>query len=130
MKAVAGFLSEDRARREAIGILHDIDFERVNGDMPQHGTMGAHLLKTAGIPDDTGEIVERPHHFLYPGTSDRPVEIALQAADSASGMEYCLCACQRRAYHGCPGEGLYQENKGEVLCCRVRPEPDRPDRAP
>ena len=90
MKAVAGFFSQDPARWEEIGILHDIDFECVNGDMQQHGIMGAQILKTAGIPDDIGEIVQRHNHFLYTGTYDSPVEIALQAADSASGL---IIAC-------------------------------------
>ena len=31
MKAVAGFFSQDPVRWEEIGILHDIDFEYVNG---------------------------------------------------------------------------------------------------
>ncbi|MFA5267530.1 MAG: HD domain-containing protein [Methanoregula sp.] len=90
MKAAAGFFSEDPTRWEEIGILHDIDFEYVNGDMRRHGVEGASLLKTAGILDDICEIIQRHNHFLYPGTYDRPVEIALQAADSASGL---IIAC-------------------------------------
>jgi putative nucleotidyltransferase with HDIG domain len=90
MKAAAGFFSEDPARWEEIGILHDIDFEYVKEDMQQHGVEGARLLRTAGIPDDICEIIQRHNHFLYPGTYDRPVEIALQAADSASGL---IIAC-------------------------------------
>jgi len=65
MKAVAGFLSEDPARWEEIGILHDIDFECVKGDMQQHGVVGARLLKKAGIPDDICEIVRCHNHFLH-----------------------------------------------------------------
>jgi putative nucleotidyltransferase with HDIG domain len=90
MKAVAGFFSQDPTLWEEIGILHDIDFEYVKEDMQQHGIVGARLLKTAGITDDTGEIIQRHNHFLYTGTYDRPVEIALQAADSASGL---IIAC-------------------------------------
>jgi putative nucleotidyltransferase with HDIG domain len=90
MKAVATFLREDTARWEEIGILHDIDFECIGGDMQQHGIMGAQMLKTAGIPDDICDIVERHNHFLHTGTYDRPVEIALQAADSVSGL---IIAC-------------------------------------
>jgi putative nucleotidyltransferase with HDIG domain len=90
MKAAAGFFSEDPARWEEIGILHDIDFEYVKGDMQQHGVEGAGLLKTAGIMDDICEVIQRHNHFLYPGTYDRPVEIALQAADSVSGL---IIAC-------------------------------------
>lgn len=90
MKSVAGFFSQDPVRWEEIGILHDIDFECVNGDMQQHGIEGARLLKTAGIPEDIGEIVKRHNHYLFTGTYTTPAEIALQAADSASGL---ILAC-------------------------------------
>ena len=90
MRAVAGFFSQDPARWEVIGILPDIDFECVKGDMQQHGVIGAQLLKTAGIPDDICEVVKRHNHFLYTGSYDNAVEIALQAADSASGL---IIAC-------------------------------------
>jgi len=45
MKAVAAYVSEDPALWDETVILHDIDFESVNGDMQQHGIMGAYLLK-------------------------------------------------------------------------------------
>jgi len=90
MKAVAGFFSQDPALWEEIGILHDIDFECVNGNIQQHGIMGTQMLKTAGIPDDIGEIVQRHNHFLFIGTYNSPVEIALQVADSASCL---IIAC-------------------------------------
>lgn len=90
MKSVAGFFSEAPTRWEEIGILHDIDFECVKGDMQQHGTVGAQLLKTAGVPNDIGEIVWRHNHFLHTGSYESPVEITLQAADSASGL---IIAC-------------------------------------
>jgi predicted hydrolase (HD superfamily) len=90
MKAVARFFSQDPAQWEEIGILHDIDFEYVNGDMQQHGIVGAHFLKTAGVPDDICETVKRHNHFLHTGSYESPVEIALQAADSASGL---IIAC-------------------------------------
>jgi predicted hydrolase (HD superfamily) len=58
--------------------------------MQQHGVMGAQLLKTAGLSDDISEIVKRHNHFLHTGFYESPVEIALQAADSASGL---IIAC-------------------------------------
>jgi len=90
MKAVAAGLSMDHSRWEEIGILHDIDFECVNGNMQHHGIMGAQLLKDAGIPDGIAEIVRRHNHFLYTTAYNSPAEIALQAADSASGL---IIAC-------------------------------------
>jgi putative nucleotidyltransferase with HDIG domain len=90
MKSVARFFSQDLYRWEEIGILHDIDFEFVKEDMQQHGTVGAQLLKNAGVPDQTCEIVRKHNHFLYSGSYESPVEITLQAADSASGL---IIAC-------------------------------------
>lgn len=90
MGSVAGFLSEDPPRWEEIGILHDIDFEFVNGDMQQHGIAGARLLVAAGVPGETAEIIRRHNHILHAGPYTSPVEITLQAADSASGL---ITAC-------------------------------------
>jgi predicted hydrolase (HD superfamily) len=63
--------------------------------MRRHGIMGAQMLKTAGIPDEIGEIVQRHNHFLFTGTYDSPVEISLQAADSASDL-IIACALVKR----------------------------------
>lgn len=90
MKAMAGHLSADTGRWERIGILHDIDFEQVQGDMQRHGIAGAEILKDHGIdPEDAG-IIRRHNHLLHHDTYSSPVELALQAADSASGL---IIAC-------------------------------------
>jgi len=90
MKACAPSFAEDPSRWEEIGILHDIDFEVIGGDMQQHGIEGARILSKAGVPDDICEIVERHNHTIHAGTYSRPVDIVLQAADSASGL---IIAC-------------------------------------
>jgi len=86
MKALAAHLGEDDARWEQIGILHDIDFQVINGDMQQHGVRGKDLLLQHGFDPDFSEIVLRHNHFLHDGTYERRLEIALQAADSVSGL--------------------------------------------
>ena len=90
MRSVAGSLGGDPAVWEEIGILHDIDFEKVKGDMQQHGVAGAALLKSAGVPDEHTRIIAGHNHLLHTGRYEQPVEVALQAADSASGL---LIAC-------------------------------------
>ena len=90
MKSVAESFVGNPEVWEEIGILHDIDFEEIHGDMQKHGLVGAELLRSTGFRDDFLNIVMRHNHFLYPGTYKRPVEIALQAADSASGL---IIAC-------------------------------------
>lgn len=90
MRAVAAPLSGDPGTWEEIGILHDIDFEEIGGDMEKHGPAGAQVLRAAGISDDVADTVQRHNHHLFGGTYVQPVEIALQAADSASGL---IIAC-------------------------------------
>lgn len=86
MKHAARCLHEDEGRWEQIGILHDIDFEEIGGDMQRHGEAGAEMLTKNGIDPDDAEIIRRHNHHLHNGTYTRPVEIVLQAADSSSGL--------------------------------------------
>jgi len=90
MKAVAGDLGGDAESWERIGILHDIDFEEISGDMQRHGIAGAAILSTRGIDQESADIVAAHNHFLRTAPYERPVDIALQAADSASGL---IIAC-------------------------------------
>lgn len=86
MKHAARHLKEDEARWERIGILHDIDFEEINGDMLMHGIAGAEILVKEGIDSAEAEIIRRHNHLLHQGSYTQPVEILLQAADSVSGL--------------------------------------------
>lgn len=89
MRKVAEHLGEDAATWEIVGLLHDIDYDLVGGDMDRHGIEGARILIENGVPESIAEIVRRHNHML---TSDyeSQVELALQAADSASGL---IIAC-------------------------------------
>lgn len=89
MKELAKELNEDETKWELIGILHDIDYEIVNGDMSKHGLVGYEILKENGISDDIAEVVKTHNHTLF-GNYEKPTEIALQAADSVSGL---IIAC-------------------------------------
>lgn len=90
MKHAARHLHDDEARWERIGILHDIDFEQIGGDMQRHGGTGAEILLKHDISPDETEIIRRHNHLLHNGTYSHPVEIVLQAADSISGL---IIAC-------------------------------------
>lgn len=90
MKHAALHLNEDEAQWERIGILHDIDFEQIGGNMQKHGITGAEILVNEGIDPAETEIIRRHNHLLHQGSYTQPVEIILQAADSASGL---ILAC-------------------------------------
>jgi len=57
--------------------------------MDRHGIEGHRILIENGVPEEIADVVRRHNHTLF---SDyvRPVEIALQAADSVSGL---IIAC-------------------------------------
>lgn len=89
MRKVAGRLGEDAGTWEVIGLLHDIDYDLVDGDMERHGIEGYRILIENGVPEEVAGIVRRHNHLLTSGY-ERPVEVALQAADSVSGL---ILAC-------------------------------------
>jgi hypothetical protein len=89
MRELAKELGEDEELWNVIGILHDIDYDITEGDMEKHGEVGAEILKKEGVDDEIAEVVKRHNHLLH-GDYEKPVEIALQAADSVSGL---IIAC-------------------------------------
>lgn len=89
MRAVASRMGEDPEKWEIIGILHDIDFEEVNGDMNLHGSKGYTILMDAGAGEDIAGPVKR-HNYELCGDSDTPADIALTASDNISGL---IIAC-------------------------------------
>jgi len=88
MKGIARELGEDEELWGRVGLLHDIDYEIVEGDMNKHGEVGAKILEREGY-GDIAEIVRRHNHMRY-GDYSEPIEIALQSADSVSGL---IIAC-------------------------------------
>lgn len=89
MKKIAEHLGEDASQWEVIGLLHDIDYDLVGGDMERHGIEGYRILLDNGVSEEIADIVRRHNHLLTSGY-ERPVEVALQAADSVSGL---IIAC-------------------------------------
>ena len=89
MKELAKFFGEDEGKWEIIGILHDIDYEIIGEDMSIHGLKGYEILKENGVSEEIAEVVKRHNHTIF-GNYEKPVEIALQAADSVSGL---IIAC-------------------------------------
>ncbi len=85
MKEIARYLGEDERKWEVIGILHDIDYEIVGEDMSEHGLKGAEILQSEGVDEEIVEVVKTHNHTIF-GNYEKPVEIALQSADSVSGL--------------------------------------------
>lgn len=89
MWAVAPHLNGDPDLFETIGILHDIDYEIVSGDMERHGMVGAEMLHEAGISEEIADAVRKHNNHLFSDHST-PVDLCLQSSDSISGL---IIAC-------------------------------------
>ncbi len=89
MREIAREIGEDENKWETIGILHDIDYDLVNGDMSQHGLKAGEILSEEGLSEDIIEVIRTHNHMIF-GNYKKPVEFALQAADSVSGL---IIAC-------------------------------------
>lgn len=85
MRELAEKLGQDTDTWEVVGLLHDVDFEQVDGNMDRHGLVGARILIDEGVDAAIADVVRRHNHLLH-GDYTSPVEKALQSADSVSGL--------------------------------------------
>ena len=90
MKSLSNKFSADTIEWETIGLLHDIDYSLVKGDLEQHGKVGYSILIRAEVSEKIANIVKRHNYHIFNGSYEEPVEIALQAADNVSGL---IIAC-------------------------------------
>jgi len=88
MRELARELNEDEERWALIGILHDIDYEIVQGDMKKHGIVGSEILRNEGFDEEFCEIVKNHNYHLF--EPKRKEEIALVSSDNISGL---IVAC-------------------------------------
>jgi uncharacterized protein len=85
MRAVAVHLGEDADAWGLAGLGHDLDAEQTEGDFTRHGRVAAELLAAAGAPDDVIHAVAA-HNPATGAPADRPIDVALIAADQLSGL--------------------------------------------
>ncbi len=84
MKGLAVHFGEDPELWEAVGILHDIDYENFGEDFSQHGVKSAEMVKDL-LPEDGINAILR-HNELTGNKPETRFDISLLAADGISGM--------------------------------------------
>lgn len=89
MREVANHQNSDPTLWWTIGVLHDIDYEIVKGDMTRHGLEGADILQRLGVSEEITEAIRRHNHHLFHDHSTA-LDLTLQASDSISGL---IIAC-------------------------------------
>ena len=84
MKGLAKHFGEDTELWEAVGILHDIDYENFGEDFSKHGAISAEMVKDL-FPEEGINAILR-HNELTGNKPETRFDISLLAADAISGM--------------------------------------------
>lgn len=84
MRKLAENLGENKDKWEAVGLLHDLDYEKVGGDMSRHGLVSAEMLEALLQEEELHAI--RAHNHMTGVQAEKPIDYALIAADAVSGL--------------------------------------------
>jgi putative nucleotidyltransferase with HDIG domain len=84
MRGIAERFGEDPDLWEAVGILHDVDYETFGDDFSKHGAISADMVQNI-LPEDAVNAVRR-HNPLTGHEPETKFDISLLAADAMSGM--------------------------------------------
>jgi uncharacterized protein len=84
MRGLAEHFGEDPELWEAVGILHDIDYETFGEDFSKHGAKSAEMVKDL-LPEEGVNAILR-HNELTGNIPENIFDISLLAADALSGM--------------------------------------------
>jgi predicted hydrolase (HD superfamily) len=85
MRHYAERLGEDAERWQAIGLLHDFDWQ-IHPDLDRHPAAGAPLLRERGVDEETIRTI-LSHYTEGTGVErTKPVDFALLACDEITGL--------------------------------------------
>ncbi len=85
MRALACFFKENEERWALAGLLHDIDYEKVEGDPVKHSLFGAKMLKDFGLDEEICQAV-RMHNEVHGIIPQTLMEKALFVTDPLTGL--------------------------------------------
>ena len=89
MRGLAEFYGEDSNLWALTGLLHDIDYELVSGDMKRHGLLAEEILASK-VSGETIRAVKAHNHVNTGFAPESKMEKMLIAADAISGL---IVAC-------------------------------------
>ncbi len=85
MERLAREFDGNKKEWKAVGLLHDIDYEKTKNEPEKHGVKSAEMLEDC-LPDGCLEAIEA-HNSMYSGTEpESKMSKALIASDAISGL--------------------------------------------
>jgi len=85
MGALARHFGEDSEKWGLVGLLHDIDYEKVKNDLSQHSLVGAKMLEDLGLDRDICQAV-KVHNEAHGIAPENLMEKALFVTDPLTGL--------------------------------------------
>jgi len=86
MRALAKRLGRDEERWGLAGLLHDIDIERVGGDLTVHGLEGERILAENGGDPEMIEAVRMHNEAAAGAARSKEFHFALAAGETGTGL--------------------------------------------
>jgi predicted hydrolase (HD superfamily) len=85
MRFYANQLAADPDQWQAVGLIHDFDWE-IHPNLNQHPIKGAEILRARGWDEETIRVVLSHYTFGTGVEREKPVDFALLACDEVTGL--------------------------------------------
>jgi uncharacterized protein len=120
MKGLAERLDADKDLWEAVGILHDVDYETFGEDFANHGAKSAEMVKDL-LPDDAIYAI-RSHNPLTGSEAKSKFDVSLLAADAISGLIVANALVRPNRMEGMKAKSIKKRMKDKSFARQVSRE--------
>lgn len=120
MRRMAEHFGEDTELWEAVGMLHDIDYEETSEDFSKHGLVSAEIV--ADLLPEEGLRAIRSHNEMTGHKAEGRMEISLFAADALSGMIVAGALVRPTRLEGMKSSSIRRRMKDKSFARRVSRE--------
>ncbi len=121
MRGLAEHFGEDIEYWGMLGLLHDIDWERTQNNVEEHGTQSADILAEAGFDENFIHILQS-HVYGYdkiPKFADKKrsekIEHCLAAAETLTGIIYAYALMRGKKISDMKAKGLKKKFKDKTF---------------
>ncbi|MCK4702216.1 HD domain-containing protein [Candidatus Bathyarchaeota archaeon] len=120
MRGMAERFGEDPDLWEAVGILHDVDYETFGDDFSRHGAVSADMVQDL-LPEDAVNAVRR-HNPLTGHEPETRFDISLLVADGISGMIVANALVRPNKLDGMKAKSIKKRMKDKSFARQVSRE--------
>ena len=120
MKDLANKFGEDQELWEAVGLLHDVDYETFGEDFSKHGAVSAEMVKHLLPEEGVNAILS--HNELTGNKAETRFEVSLLAADAISGIIVANALVRPQKMTGMKAKSIRKRMKDKSFARQVSRE--------